>query len=132
MCCVSFGFFWSFSRTHLSTISFSTRDYFAYKWYARWNELHVSIWFLSACSHRVRRNLKGNTKKITYRQRSTNAQSSLKWRREKNTRTSTVMTPVKHFQRHLKWPEQNENNQINNDRMGIYRHMRVCYGCDGR
>lgn len=51
---------------------------------------------------------------------------------KKNTRTSTVMTPVKHFQRHLKWPEQNENNQINNDRMGIYRHMRVCYVCDGR
>lgn len=90
----------------------------------------VFINVLSSCECRMRGNLeRPNRREKTREERQIdNAQSSLKWWRKK--REHSVMTPVKHSQRNLKWPEQNENNQINNDKMGIYRHMRVLY--DGR
>lgn len=86
----------------------------------------VFINVLSSCERRMRGNLERpnrKEKKPEKKDRSTTRNHRSNGGEKK--REHSVMTPVKHSQRNLKWPEQNGNNQINNDKMGIYRHMRV-------
>lgn len=103
------------------TISFSRvqRLFRIYKMICRREMmLHVSIWFLSTCSHQSVEGEEPNKKYIYIVYGAIIVQMMEK----KKNKMRSVTTTRKTYSTTSKMAEQNENNQINNDGMGIYRH----------